>query len=172
MKMKWCFVSLLLVFTACSRTPEVIVRSTIPQGSDIAVIIFQDCTIAGQEDCDGSGNIAANIFAEVIARSGKFRAVPLSRPVGPKAPLTDDVAISLAKSKGFKFVLNGEVTEFYSVAPMTFRVDRAGVSVRLLNVEDGSVVAFFSQRKEANSNIATPNGLIEKMAEHVCESLK
>ena len=77
----------------------------------------------------------------------------------------------MARAKGYKFVLNGEVDEYYSVAPMTFRVDRAGVSVRLLSADDGTVVAFFSQRKEARSNLSTPDAVIEKMAEFVLEGL-
>jgi hypothetical protein len=91
--------------------------------------------------------------------------------VGPNEGLTDDAAVDFAWKKGFQFVLNGEVDEYYSVAPMTFRVDRAGVSLRILRVSDGSVAAFFSQRKEAGSNFATPDGLIEDMAVHVRDSL-
>jgi hypothetical protein len=127
--------------------------------------------ITGQEDCAGSGNVAGSIFARVFSATSRFKAVPLSRPVPPTETLTDDAAVAFAKSKGFKFVINGEVDEFYSVAPMTFRVDRAGVSIRILRVEDGSVVVFFSQRKEAGSNLGTPDGIIEGIAEHVRDSL-
>lgn len=143
----------------------------VPIGSELAVIPFRDCLISGQEDCDGSGNTAGNIFAQVFSASTKFQAVPLSRPVGPKETLTDDAAVALAKIKGFKYVINGEVDEYYDVAPMTFRVDRAGISVRILRVEDGHITAFFSQRKDGSSNFATPSGIIKKMAEHVRDSL-
>lgn len=146
-------------------------RGEVPVGSEIAVISFRDCRIPGQEDCAGSGNVAGSIFARVFPSTARFKAVPLSRPVGPAETLTDDAAVSLAKPRGFKFVINGEVDEFYAVAPMTFRVDRAGISVRILRVEDGSVVAFFSQCKEAGSNLATPDALIESMAKHVRDSL-
>ncbi len=158
------------LLTGCASTPPVVKRVEIPQGSEIAVISFRDCVIAGQEDCNGSGNIAGSIFARVFSTCNKFKAVPLSRPVGPKEVLSDDTAVDFARGKGFHFVLNGEVDEYYSVAPMTFRVDRAGVSLRILRVSDGSVAAFFSQRKDASSNFATPDGLIEDMALHVCES--
>jgi hypothetical protein len=161
--------SLLLV--SCASTPPVVKRGQIPSGSELAVIPFRDCLIAGQADCDGSGNTAGNIFAQVFSASAKFRAVPLSRPVGPKEALTDDAAVALAKAKGYRYVINGEVDEYYDVAPMTFRVDRAGISVRILRVEDGSVTAVFSQRKEAGSNLGTPGGIIKKMAEHVRDSL-
>jgi hypothetical protein len=159
------------VMASCASTPPVVKRGDVPQGSEIAVVSFRDCLIAGQEDCDGSGNSAGSVFARVFSSGPKFRAVPLSRPVGPKETLTDDAAVQLARQKGFKYVLNGEVDEYYSVAPMTFRVDRAGVSVRLLRVEDASVVAFFSQRKDAGSNLSTPDGIIEGIAAHFRDGL-
>lgn len=163
--------ALLLLDVGCASTPAVVKRGEVPLGSELAVISFRDCLTAGQEDCAGSGNVAGSIFARVFSSTARFKAVPLSRPVGPTETLTDDAAVSLAKSRGFKFVINGEVDEFYAVAPMTFRVDRAGISVRVLRVEDGDVVAFFSQRKEAGSNLSTPDGLIEGMAIHVRDSL-
>ncbi len=160
-----------LVLISCASTPPVVKRDPVPIGSEFAVIPFRDCLIAGQEDCDGSGNTAGNIFAQVFSDSVKFKAVPLSRPVGSKEALTDDAAVALAKLKGFRYVINGEVDEYYDVAPMTFRVDRAGISIRILRVEDGSISAFFSQRKAAGSNLGTPSGMIKAMAEHVRDSL-
>jgi len=158
------------VALACASAPPVVKRAELPRGAELAVISFRDCTIAGQADCDGSGNVAASIFARVLATSMRFKAVPISRPVSPKEPLSDDAAVQLAREKGFEYVINGEVDDYYSVAPFTFRADRAGVSLRILRVSDGSVVAFFSQRVEAN-NLTTPDRLIEQMAEHVVKSL-
>jgi len=160
-----------ITLVGCASTPPVVIRGNLPTGAEIAIVSFRDCTIAKQEDCDGAGNIAGSIFARVFSSSSRFKAIPISRPVGPKESFSDDAAVALARSKGFKFVINGEVDEYYNVAPMTFRVDRAGVSIRLLRVDDGSVLAFFSQRKEAGSNLSTPDHLIEKMAEHVRDSL-
>ena len=162
---------LLLLLVSCASTPPVVKRGQVPIGSELAVIPFRDCLISGQEDCDGSGNTAGNIFAQVFSASTKFQAVPLSRPVAPKETLTDDAAVALAKIKGFKYVINGEVDDYYDVAPMTFRVDRAGISVRILRVEDGHITAFFSQRKDGITNFDNPNNIIKKMAEHVRDSL-
>ena len=161
-----------LVLSGCATTPPVVVRGSLPINAEIAVVSFRDCTIAGQEDCDGSGNVAGSVFARVFSAAPGLGAVPISRPVGPKETFSDDAAVELARSKGFKYVLNGEVDEYYSVAPMTFRVDRAGVSVRILRVEDGFVLAFFSQRKEAGSNLSTPDALIQAMAEHVRNNVR
>jgi len=159
------------LLVGCASTPPVVKRDELPRGAEIAVVMFRDCTIAGQEDCDGSGNSAGSLFARVMASGSRFKAVPLSRPVGPKEALADDKAAEYAKSKGFQYVMNGEVDEYYRVAPFTFRAERAGVSIRILRASDGNVIAFFSERKHSQSNLTTPDRMFEKMAEHVRDSL-
>jgi len=57
------------------------------------------------------------------------------------------------------------------VAPFTFRADRAGISMRLLRTSDSSVIAFYSQRKEAGSNLTTPDRIIEKIAQRIRDGL-
>jgi hypothetical protein len=160
-----------LGLVACASTPPVVKRLNLPTGSEVAVISFRDCLIAGQEDCGGSGNTAGSVFARVFSATPRFKAVPLSRPVGPTESLTDDAAVHYAKEKGFEYLINGEVDEYYSVAPMTFRADRAGISMRLIRVSDGAVVAFYSQRKEAGSNLTTPDRIIEKIAVRIRDAL-
>lgn len=160
-----------ILLLACASMPPVVKRGDVPIGSEIAVVPFRDCLIPGQDDCGGSGNMAGNIVAQVFSASGKFRAVPLSRSMPSNATFTDDAAVSLAKEKGFQFVINGEVDDYYDVAPFTFRVDRAGISVRMLRVADGSVLAYFSYRKDASSNLGTPGDVIRKLAEHFRDGL-
>lgn len=171
MRVPCSFLVLPLLLVSCVSTPPVVKRGQVPIGSELAVIPFRDCLTSGQADCDGSGNTAGGIFSQVFSASVKFRAVPLSRPVGPKETLTDDAAVALAKTKGFKYVINGEVDDYFDVAPMTFRRERAGISVRILRVEDGSVTAFFSQRKTEGNVGNSPASIIKKMAEHVRDSL-
>ena len=160
-----------MVLAGCVTTPPVTVREPLPSGSDVAVIMFRDCTIAGQEDCDGSGFTAGSIFARVFAAQPGRKAVPLDRPVPPKSPLTDDQAVTYARSKGYAYVLNGDVEDYYRVAPFTFRAERAGVSVRVLRTSDGQVMSFFSDRTHSATNLTTPDALIEDMAKHVAASL-
>src|SRR5216684_1767868 len=155
----------LVPLTGCMSMPPVVKRGQVPAGAEIAVIMFRDCVITGQEDCDGSGNTAGSIFARTLA-TGAHKAVPVSRPVDRKESLSDDAAVTYARSKGFRYVLNGEVDEYYRVAPFTYRAERAGISVRLLQVSDGAVVAFFSQRTHSATNLTTPDKMIEAMAEH------
>lgn len=160
-----------LLLAGCAALPPVVKRGELPPNAEIAVLMFRDCTIAGQVDCDGSGNSAGSVFARVMATGSRVRAVPVSRPVGAKEPLSDDAAVTFAKSKGYQYVMNGEVDEYYRVAPFTFRTERAGVSVRVLNVADGSVIAFFSDRRHSQTNLTTPDAMIEEMAKHVRDSL-
>lgn len=160
-----------LAVAGCASTLPVTVRSQVPRDSEIGVVMFRDCTIPGQEDCGGSGLTAGSIFARVLSAKPGLRAVPLSRPAAASAPLDDSAAVTFAKEKGYKYVLNGEVEDYYRVAPMTFRTERAGVSVRLLNTADGNVVAFFSQRAHSQTNLTTPDALLEGMAGHVRDSI-
>ena len=152
----------LCALAACASIP-VTVQSKIPPGSQVAVIMFRDCTIQGQTDCDDSGITAGTIFAHVLSSSSNITAVPLSRPVSARALLTDQDAIAYARTKGAQYVLNGDVEDYYRVAPFTFRSERAGVSVRLLRVSDGAVMAFFSDRGQAN-NLSTPDAILTAMA--------
>ena len=133
--------------------------------------MFRDCTISGQEDCDGSGLAAGSIFARVLSAQPGFKAVTLNRPTGPKLELDDGQAAAYGKAKGYQYVLNGDVEDYYRVAPFTFRTERAGVSVRLLRTSDGQVMAFFSYRTNSGSNLTTPDAMIENMAKHVAKSL-
>ncbi|MGO4503606.1 MULTISPECIES: hypothetical protein [unclassified Dyella] len=159
------------LLAACVSMPPVTIRERVPTGSDIAVVMFRDCAITGQEDCDGSGLSAGAIFARVLAQQPGMKAMPLSRPIGPKVQLDDEQAVAYAKAKGFQYVVNGEVVDYYRVAPFTFRTERAGVSVRVLRTSDGQMMAFFSDRTNSGSNLTTPDALIEDMAQHVAASL-
>ena len=68
-------------------------------------------------------------------------------------------------------MLNGEVEDYYRVAPFTFRTERAGVSIRILSTENGDVLAFFSHRTHSQTNLTTPDSLIEAFATHVRAAL-
>lgn len=171
--MKYCFLVLMcyLLLVSCSHSPPRPRQPKVPDGTKLAVIMFQDCTIRGQDDCDGSGETAGMIFASVLDDKPALYAVPLSRPVGPKDQLSDASAIAYAKSKGYAYVVNGEVEDFYRVAPMTFRRERAGVSVRVLRTADGQVINFYTDHDTSN-NLSSPESLIKDMAEDVRDALE
>lgn len=164
-------VLLAALLTGCAADPQFVKQLEVPQHETIGVIPFRDCMIEDQEDCRGSGATAGNVFAQEFSGDG-YRSVLLSRPVGPRDGLSDQAAVELARGQGLAFVMNGEVTEFYSVAPMTFRADRAGVSLRILRVEDGKIALSWSHARLSSTNFSTPEGLLEDMAEDVREELE
>ena len=160
----------LLLFSAGCATVRPTIREHVPRGSDIAVIMFRDCTISGQEDCGGSGLSAGSVFARVFSEDFIVRAMPLSRPVPAAESLDDNAAAAYGRAKGFRYVVNGEVEDYYRVAPMTFRPERAGVSVRLLDTSNGQVMAFFSDRGTA-PNFSTPDAILGKFAKTFRQSI-
>lgn len=159
------------LLSACASTPRVVVKSKVPAGASIGVVSFRDCLMPEQkDDCPGSGNVAGPVFARVLASKPGLNVIPLSRPVSATQELSDEAAVALGREKNVDYVLNGEVNDYYSVAPMTFRSDRASVSVRLLRVSDGSVVAFQTETVQG-ANYKTPADLIHAVAERLRDAI-
>ncbi len=156
-------VSLCITATLAGCAVHPTVREHLTAGSEVAVVMFRDCTIPGQEDCVDSGLSAGSVFARVLSEGPDIKASPLSWPVSAATPLDDSAAVTYAKQKGFRYVLNGDVEGYYRVAPFTFRPERAGVSVRLLDTSDGQVIAFFSDRGTAN-NLSSPDAILARFA--------
>jgi hypothetical protein len=155
----------LALLAACASTPKVVVNGgKVPMGSTIGVISFRDCLQPDQiDDCPGSGNIAGPVYASVLSSKAGVKVTPLSRPVPATKELTDQEAVALGRQNNVDYILNGEVNDYYSVAPMTFRSDRASVTVRLLKVADGSVAAFQTETVQG-ANYKTPADLIRAVA--------
>lgn len=155
---------------ACSHSQPKPREPKLPDGSRIAVIGMRDCVIAGQDDCGHSGQIATGIFANTL-NDGRLQAVTLDRTVGPQEALSDDAAVAYAKSKGYAYVLNGEMTDFYRVAAMTFRKERAAVSLRVIRVADGAVIENYSDDGTAN-NLSSPEKIVAGFASDVRDDLE
>lgn len=156
--------ALIALVSGCASTP-ITKTAEVPAGSEIVIIPFRDCLISGQdEDCNGSGVTAGEAFREAFAEGGKFTSRLAERPVGPKESLSDQAAAEFARRNNYAYVINGEVDDFYSVAAMTFRSDRAAVTTRLIRASDGQVITTFSKRGSAGSNFATPKGMIKDIA--------
>lgn len=159
------------LMSACASAP-LTKTGEIPKGSEIVVISFRDCLVSGQEDdCDGSGRKAGEAFQEVFSEGGKFTSKLVDRPVGAKEALSDQAAAEFARTNGHNYVLIGEVDDFYSVAAMTFRPDRAAVSIRIIRASDGQVMSSYSKHGEAGSNFATPKGMVKGIATFVRNGL-
>ncbi|HKR62829.1 MAG TPA: hypothetical protein VJZ00_03770 [Thermoanaerobaculia bacterium] len=154
----------IILLAGCASTPRVVVNSKVAPGATIGIISFRDCLMPEQkDDCPGSGNVAGPIYARVLATKPGVKVVPLSRPVTATQELSDDAAVAYGREKNVDYVVNGEVNDYYSVAAMTFRSDRASVSVRLLRVSDGTVAAFQTETVQG-ANYKTPADLIHTVA--------
>ncbi len=163
--------AVLVVFSACASAP-ITKTAEIPRNSEIVIISLRDCLITGQdEDCNGSGQKAGEAFKEAFSEGGKFTSRLVDRPVGAKEALTDQAAADFGRKNGYGYVINGEVDDFYSVAAMTFRPDRAAVSVRVIRSSDGQVITSFSQQGKAGSNFATPKGMVKGIATYLRDGL-
>jgi hypothetical protein len=58
------------VASGCVSTPPVTVRNQLPMNSEVAVVMFRDCAIPGQEeDCTGSVNRRLNLCACVLRKT-------------------------------------------------------------------------------------------------------
>lgn len=145
------------------------VYSPVPPTSKIAMIELSDCNIPNHEDCIGSGKKATKQYSDILSLS------VLPRPSNIK--INEDVptsgAVEVAKSKGFDYILFGTVTDIYDVAPMTFRLDRAGVNIRIAKVADGSIAVLQNiPSRNAGSNLSTPEGMFEDFAKEMKEVIK
>ncbi len=160
------------LMSACASSAPLTKTGEIPKGSEIVVISFRDCLISGQEeDCNGSGRKAGEAFQEVFSQGGKFTSKLVDRPVGAKEALSDQAAAEFARTNRYNYALSGEVDDFYSVAAMTFRPDRAAVSIRIIRASDGQVMTSYSKRGVAGSNFATPKGMVKDIATFVRNGL-
>jgi hypothetical protein len=155
---------------ASGMRPTVSVFQPVPKDARIGLLSLRDCTLPSDHDCQGAGDIAAAVIGATLSKGG-YEVIPLARPASPDQALSDDVAIEVAKTEGFEYVINGEVNDFYRIAPRTFRVDRASLAFRLLKASDGSVVASASALVEATSNLGTPEGHIRKLAKRLLQEM-
>lgn len=119
-------------------------------------------------DCRGSGAVAARVYEDALGANGKLRVTAVPRPVPATQPLSDQAAIELGREQHVDFVVNAEVVDFYrpvtavmeQVVPGEVPVpNRVRLTVRLLRVSDGAVVA--TQKEEVEG------GRFEKPAEVV-----
>lgn len=156
-------VLLLLVIAMLSgcASSGVQMNTTIPQTAKIGILQFSDCAIPQHEDCIASGKKASAEYAKVFETTVLVRPVDMSETDN----ISTKAAAALAKTYGFDYVITGQVTDRYDVAPFTFRVDRAGVNLQVLKTSDASQSAVqVIPSQNAGSNLATPESLFNDFA--------
>jgi TolB-like protein len=157
--------------TDSSPDSDITVKHRVARGSTVAVVMFQDCHIANQADCVGSGANAGSIFVRVLSRRQGLHAVSLPRPVGANVPFTDDAAVAYASKKGYRYVINGEVQDYYRTGHLALHADRAAVSVRVLSVKNGQAVATSTYQEDSKTHFTSPDDMLEDMAKQLAASI-
>jgi hypothetical protein len=172
MTMRTCaLLATALLLAGCGTDPDINVKHRVPHGGTVAVVMFKDCDIANQSDCDGSGANASSIFVRVLLQKPGLHAVSLPRPVGPKAPLTDDAAVAYAEAKGYRYVINGEVQDYLHTGHLALHSDRAAVSVRVLSVKDGQAIVTYTYKEDSKTHFTSPDDMLEDMAKQLATSI-
>lgn len=161
----------LVLLAGCATTPDVTVKHRIPSGATIAVVMFSDCQIANQTDCDGSGVKAGSTFVHVLGQRPGLHTVSLPRPVAPGTTFTDDAAVAYGKSKGYRYVLNGEVQDYYRTGHLAIHSDRAAVSLRVLSTSNGQALATFTYQENSKTHFTSPDDMLEDMAKQLGNSI-
>lgn len=159
-----------LSLVACSEVPVQAHAPVIPDGSHVGVFMLRDCTVPKQPDCAGSGAIAGKILLQTLG-GRVFKIVPLERGIAPDRDLSDRLALAIGRQQGLDYVLNGEMQDFHRVAPMTFRPERAALTVRLLRVSDGQVVYSHTDQGSKN-NFSSPEKIVANIAGDVRDQLE
>lgn len=159
-----------MFLAGCASAPSLTVKHHVPRGGMVAVLMFQDCDIARQADCEGSGAKAGSIFARVLSQRPGLNVVSLPRPVGPTAQLSDEAAVAYAKAKGYRYVVNGEVRH-YRGGHVSLRSNRAGVSVRVLSTSNGLELASYSHQETSAAHFTTPDEMLEDMAKQLAAAV-
>jgi TolB-like protein len=160
-----------MLLAGCAAGPSINVKHRIPHGGTLAVVMFQDCSIANQADCGGSGAKAGAIFVRVLAERPGLHTVALNRPVAATAALDDAAAIAYAKAKGYRYVVNGEVQDYRGSGSLALRAPRAAVSLRVLNTANGQAWATYSYQEQSSTRLAGPDALLEEMAKQVAAAI-
>ncbi|GLQ94434.1 hypothetical protein [Dyella acidisoli] len=156
-----------MLLAGCATAPSITVKHRIPHGGTVAVVMFEDCSIANQTDCDGSGANAGSIFVRVLSQKPDLHAVSLPRPVGAKAQLADDAAIAYAKAKGYRYVINGEVQDYHRAGLVAFHSSRASIALRVLSTSNGQAIASYAYQEDSTTHLTTPDEMLEDMAKQL-----
>jgi hypothetical protein len=157
--------------TSTSTDPSISVIRRVARGSTVAVVAFSDCQIVNQADCAGSGAKAGSIFVQTLSEKPNLHAISLPRPVGPTVKFTDEAAVAYAKAKGYRYVINGEVKDYFRTGQLALHPNRAAISVRVLATKDGQTLVTFSQQEDSKTHFTSPDAMLEDMAKQLATSI-
>jgi hypothetical protein len=142
-------------------------------GERITVLPLSDHPSDDPKDRDGTGLKSQN--AIVTAMKKELAQVDIDAPVpanyDAKRGYDRDAALAVGRERSSTYVLYGKCTDFYNVAPFTFRADRGGIEVELVAVADGRLVYRLTKVSSVN-NLSNPESAIEGIADTMADELK
>ena len=150
---------------ADTSSTDIISGFRFPRSARVLVAPFRDNESDDPRDSVDTGIIAQQRLLEGLEELDSIR-VKKATPqrYDPSKGLSLDEAVALAHQYEADFVVFGDVIEFYRVAPLTFRADRAGVTIRVASVS-GQLVFQRSWNKHSGTNFSTPDAVIENIGE-------
>ncbi len=155
----------------CQTAPVRPLVPKVPDGSQLAVIKFRDCLISTESYCNSSGDNVATLVASVLDDPPHMQAILVERPVGAKDELNVAAAVAYGKSKGYAYVVNGEVPVLHRAPPASIEEQRAGIEMRVLRTSDGLLVDTYGCQGNFNG-LSSLDMMIETMAEDLRDSLE
>lgn len=160
-----------MLLAGCAAAPSITVKHRVAYGSTVAVVMFEDCTITNRSDCDGSGLNTGSIFVRILSQRQGLHAVSLPRPVGPKVPFSDDAAVAYAKAKGYRYVVNGEVQDYFRTGHLALHANRVSIAVRVLGTSKVEELASYTYQEDSKTHFTTPDEMAEDMAKQLATSI-
>lgn len=142
-------------------------RFHFPHGAKVLVLPFRDHRSEDPRDRDGTGRAT-----QVAVEQALGEVVGLEVSERPGLPgdyalgLSRAQAAALAREAGADFAVYGDCVEFYRVAPMTFRTDRAGMDLEIVRA-DGTPVYRFTRSRDAGTNLNEPEDGLLRLARTV-----
>jgi len=142
------------------------------RGSSVLILPFRDHQSEDPNDSLDTGRFAQESFFEAFDRINGMRVV-LRPPSSHSARFgwTREEAATFAVRYKVEFVVYGEVTDFYRVAPFTYRNDRAGVWVEMVTAT-GKV--FFRQERtlDLGTNHIEPEAVLDRIAKTMVKEIR
>jgi len=138
----------------------------------LVVLPFQDHASEDPRDSKNTGRICQDIFVKAFLRYQTAEIVDhVLEGHDPTTAIGRSAATEIGRQLEADYVMTGRCTEFYRVAPMTFRADQGAVDVEVMRVEDGKRVYHASAHQQC-ANFGEPEDCIEAIAGSVASELR
>lgn len=143
-----------------------------PKEAAVLVLPFKDNVSDDDRDSKETGRAAQRAFLEALQAKGTISALGTETDGNAALRgLSRSEALERLQEADADYAVYGDCFEFYRVAPMTYRSDRAGVTVEII-AADGAVVFRRSVQAIANSNFEEPEVVLGRIARRIVRKIR